>query len=156
MPRMATIAIPSSTIAAASGDYDLVELTPADDRPIEVVGYVLGITSELGDAQEEFLSLSWVSDNTTSGNGTAATPRPVDSRDSVGFTAETIATTPASAGTAVTLANMPLPARGGDLVWYPDRCGPRIDQGDTMLCLRLNVAVTDDLTLFGTVWVNEV
>jgi hypothetical protein len=153
---MATVTIPSGTIANASGDYDLVELVPATNRPIEIVGFVIAITSELGDAQEEFLAMSWVSDNTTSGNGSAATPRPVDSRDSVGFTAETVASTPASAGTPITIELFSVPSRGGDRVWYPDRCGPRIDAGDTALYLRLNVAVVDDLTLFGTVWVNEV
>lgn len=152
-----TVSFAATTIANASGDYDLFELVPADDIPIEVMGFSVFIYSELGDAQEEFLQCQWISDNTTTGNGTATTPRPVSSRMAAAtFTAETVATTPATSGTAIPIEPFALPSRGGDRVWYPDGLGPRVDQADTLLCMRLNVAVTDDLTMSGCVWVAQV
>lgn len=152
-----TVSFSATTIANASGDYDLFELTPVDDIPIEVVGYSISVYSELGDAQEEFLQCQWVSDNTTTGGGTAATPRPTNPRmTAAGFTAETVATAPATGGTTIMVEPLVIPSRGGDRVWYPEGCGPRVDQADTMLCLRLNVAVVDDLTMSGCVWVAQV
>lgn len=155
-----TVRFAATTIANASGDYDIYELTPVDDGPIQVIGYDITIYSELGDSQEEFLQMAWVTDNATSGNGTSSTPLPVNPRTAAAnvFTAETIATTPASTGTAVTPIYFGIPARGGTPgpIWYPDGCGPRVDQADVMLCMRLLVAVTDDVTMSGTIWVEVV
>lgn len=155
---IATVSFAFTTVAAASGDVDIWELVCVDDRPFELVGYDIGITSELGDAAEEFLQMSWVSGNTTSSNGSAATPAPVNPRESVGFTAEVLGTTIATTGTSVTRHVFALPARGGTggPIWYPDGCGPRIDQANTAMYLRLLAAVADDLTMGGTVWVREV
>lgn len=152
-----TVSFAPTSFTNANGDYDICELTPADDQPIEVIGWVIAVVSEIGDAQEEFLQVSWASDNATSGNGTSTTPRPTNSRfAAAGFTAETVGSTVASTGSAITIENFTIPARGGDRVWYPDGCGPRIDQGDTMLCMRLGTALTDDATVAGTIWVLQV
>lgn len=151
-----TVVFDQQTIAAASGDYDLFELVPADDRPIELVALILGQKSEVGDAQDEMLAYSFITDLTTSGNGTATTPKPLDSRDgAAGFTAETVGSTVATTGTAVVLHADTFNVRAG-LQWViPEIMRPKVDQGDTALYVRLTTAVADDLTLSGTAYIRE-
>jgi hypothetical protein len=55
MSRIYTVSY-NGTITNAGGDVDLVELLPADDKPVKLVGFVFGQTSELGDAAEENLA----------------------------------------------------------------------------------------------------
>jgi hypothetical protein len=151
-----TVTFREQSFTTANADYDFFELTPADDRPIVLIGLLLAVKSEVGDAQEEQISYGLVSDNATTGNGTSATPRPTDSRDAAaGFTAETVASTPASAGTAVELMNDTFNVRSGLQLWLPDEYRIKIDQADVMLCVRLWTALADDATISGTAWVLE-
>ena len=151
-----TVSFDQQTIAAASGDHDFFEVTPADDRPIEIVAIHLGNKSEVGDAQEEFVAWSIVRGNATTGNGTSATGRPLDERDATaGFTAETVSTTPATGGTPITLFAGTFNIRAGlDYVW-PETMRPRCDQSTTMICVRLLTAFADDAVFSGTLWVRE-
>jgi hypothetical protein len=151
-----TVSFDQQTVAAASGDYDLFELVPVDDRPIELVALFLGQKSEVGDAQDEMLAISIVTDNTTSSNGTAATPRPLDQRDgTAGFTAETMGSTIASAGTPITVHVDTFNVRAGYQLILPEFMRPKVDQGDTAMYIRFTTAAADDLTLSGTAYVRE-
>lgn len=151
-----TVSFDQQTIAAASGDYDLFELVPADDRPIELVALFLGNKSEVGDAQDEMLAISIVRGNTTSSNGTATTPQLLDPRDSsAGFTAETVGSTIATAGTSVALHVDTFNVRGGYQVIFPEMMRPKADQANTAMYVRLTTAAADDLTLSGTAYVRE-
>jgi hypothetical protein len=157
MPRMYTVAITQSTIANASGDYDLWELTPADDKPVEIVGMVLAVTSELGDTAEEILPVQIIRGFTASGSGgSAPTPAPIDGIDTAsGFTVETLNTTVATTGTSVTLFADAFNVRSGYQVWFPEGCGPRASQANTTLLVRSSATVTDDVTFSGTLFVRE-
>lgn len=151
-----TVVFTSQTIAQSSGDYDLFELVPADDRPIELVALFLGNKSEVGDAQDEMIDYSFITDYTTSSNGTATTPRPTDSRDgAAGFTAETVGATVATTGTPITLHSDTFNVRGGLQLILPEIIRPKVDQADTALYIRMTSAVADDLTLSGTAYVRE-
>lgn len=151
-----TVAFSEQTVAQSSGDYDLFELVPADDRPIELVALFLGNKSEVGDAQDEMLSINVLTDHTTSSNGTSTTPRPLDQRDgAAGFTAETLGATVATAGTALTLIADTFNVRGGYQLILPEFMRPKVDQADTAMYVRLTSAAADDLTLSGTAWVRE-
>jgi hypothetical protein len=151
-----TVSFDQQTIANASGDYDLFELVPADDRPIELVALFLGNKSEVGDAQDEMLAISIITDYTTSSNGTSTTPRPLDSRDgAAGFTAETVGATVATAGTPITVHVDTFNVRSGYQLILPEFMRPKVDQGDTALYVRITTAVADDLTLSGTAYVRE-
>jgi hypothetical protein len=155
MPRMYTVPIDNGSIAAASGDYDLWELDAATDKPIELVGVKIAVTSEIQEAQEEWIRIAIVRGNTTTGNGSTATPAPVSAIDTAaGFTAKIIGSTPASAGTAVNLDMIPIQVRAGDQILYPDGCS-FWTSGATLMSVRLLAAVTDDLTLSGNIWVRE-
>lgn len=151
-----TVVFVEQTIAAASGDYDLFELVPADDRPIELVALFLGNKSEVGDAQDEMLTIKVSTDFTVSSNGTATTPRPLDQRDgAAGFTAEVLGATVANTGTEIIPMVDSFNVRAG-LQWIlPEIMRPKVDQGDTAMYIRMQSAAADDLTLSGTAWVRE-
>jgi hypothetical protein len=151
-----TVSFDQQTIAAASGDYDLFEIVPADDKPVEIVALSLGNKSEVGDAQDEMLAYSIVRGNTTSSNGTATTPQLLDPSDpAASFTAETVGSTPATAGTSVTLLSDTFNVRAGLMLVLPAEMRPKVSQANTGMYVRLTTAVVDDLTLSGTLWVRE-
>lgn len=151
-----TVAFDQQTIASASGDYDLFELAPATQKPIAIMGWDLMVKSELGEAQEEQLAISIVRGNTTTGNGTSTTPRPLDDADAAAsFTAKTAGSTPATAGTAVTLYASGFNVRAGGVIMLPEIMRPICRNGSGFLCVRLTTAAADDLTLSGTLWVLE-
>ncbi len=141
--------------AAANGDYDFFELDAAADKPIEIVAIDIGNKSEVGDAQEEMVAYAIVRGNATTGNGTVATPRPLDLSDgAASFAARTVSSTPASAGTPVSLVVSTFNIRAGLPLVYPEVMRPKTSGAD-LLCVRLLTALADDATLSGTVWVRE-
>jgi hypothetical protein len=144
-------------LANASGDIDLWELTPADDKPIEIIGIALDVTSELTDAADEWGAISILRGHTTSGSG-GGTPTPVDiglSGTAAGFTVEDRNTTVASAGTALLCAAFGVSVRSGLREWLPDGCGFTAGQGNTTLIVRQTSTWADDVTGSGTLWVRE-
>lgn len=150
-----TVSADQQTIAAASGDYDFVELDAAAEKPVEIVAVDISNKSEVGDAQEEMVAYSIVRGNTTTGNGTATTPRPLDASDgAASFTAKTVSSTPASAGTAVNLVVGTFNIRAGLQYIFPEAMRPKT-QGADLLCVRLLTALADDATMSVTVWVRE-
>jgi hypothetical protein len=150
-----TVSFVEQAIATASGDYDLFELDAAAEKPVEIVAMTLANKSEVGDAQDEMLSITVGRGHTTSGNGTSTTPRPLDASDgAASFAAETVGATIASAGTNITLIADTFNVRAG-LNWvFPEVMRPRTS-GTELLVVRLNTATADDLTLSGTLWVRE-
>jgi hypothetical protein len=156
MPGMYTVSFTQQTLTNAGGDFDLFEVTPADDIPLEIVGLVLAVTSEVGDAAEEILPIQIIRGHATTGNGTSATPRPIDPKNAAAsFTAETMGSTIASAGTGVTVYADALNVRAGLQVWFPDGCGPRVTQADTTIVVRSSGTAADDATMSGTLFVRE-
>lgn len=150
----------TGTVTNAGGNVDLLEILPADDKPIKLRGWSIGQISEVGDTAEEGLSLSVIrmAATVTSGNGTGVTPVPVDSADSAaGFTAEcngaTVATT-SGASTVVGEHGWNERASPWDF-WYPDeRFCPKAKQGEGLF-VRQNTTVADDYTVCMTFWVEE-
>lgn len=151
-----TVAFVEASITAANTDYDLFELVPADDRPIELVAFNLGVTGEVGDTQDETLTVKISSDFTVSSNGSATTPRPCDSRDgAAGFSAETIGATVANTGTEIVLMADSFNVRAGGMWVFPEQMRFKVDQGDTALYIRMMSTVADTLLMSGTAWVRE-
>lgn len=157
MARMYTVEFEAQTVANASGDVDLFEFDAAAEKPIELVGLFLAVTSEVASnvGEDEFLRLRVIRGHTTSSNGTSTTARPIDPVDAVaGFAAEVLGATIASAGTAVNLHSDAFNIRTGYQFWWPEGCGPRTNGAD-LLVVRLMAAVADDLTMSGTAYVRE-
>lgn len=160
MGRIYSIAF-QGTVTAAGGDTDLLELLPADDKPVKLRGFSIAQISEVGDSAEEGLRISVLrlpATVTSGSGGSAVTPAPMDSANSAaGVAAEcnntTVATT---SSTAVTLAEYGWNVRASPFIeWYPDAdfC-PKVKQGEGLV-VRLQTTVADDLTACCTFWVEE-
>jgi hypothetical protein len=148
-------AIPFAAVAITAAQ-DLVELSPADDKPVELIGWHLGQTSDAGDAQDEQLQLTVIRGHTTSGSGgSSATPAPLNPGDAAAsFAAEINNTTIASSGTGVTVFASAWNVRAGSDVWLPEDVRPRATQGNTTLVVRMS-APADSITASGVFWVRE-
>lgn len=156
MGRMYTVHLAPTAITVAA---DLVELTPADDKPICIHGFRVYQTTDLGDAAEEIIGLAWVRGNATTGSGGNASVAvsPKNAIDTAaGCGAETANTTAASAGTAVTLYSTGWNVRAPlEVVFTPEQ---RIycSQAQTLLVLRMLAAPADSLTIGCSVDLEEV
>lgn len=150
-----TYAVTFSAVSVSAAQ-DLFEITPADDKPVTILGIELGQTSDSGDAQDEQLQISIIRGHTTSGSGgTAPTPAPMAPGDSAaGFTAEVNNTTVASTGSTVTLFTSAWNVRAGYTMWFPEACQPEATQGNTTIVVR-QTAPADAITMSGTLWVAE-
>lgn len=149
------------TVTNAGGDTDLLELLPADDKPVKLRGILLSQTSEVGDAAEEGLRISILrlpATVTSGSGGSAVTPAPMDSADSAaGVAAEcnntTVATTSSS---AVTLAELAWNVRNSPYeMWFPDdRFCPKAKQGEALV-VRQQTTAADDYSGCFTFWLEE-
>lgn len=151
----------SGTITAAGGDTDLLEILPADDKPVRLRGWSIGQTSEVKDAEEEGLRISVIrlpATVTGGSGGSAPTPQKVDSADAAaGFAAEVNNTTVATtSGTAETVAEMAWINRNTPWeFWYPDeRFCPKVKQGEALV-VRLQTTLADDMSTALTFWIEE-
>lgn len=164
MGRVYTVTAENTTLANASGDIDIFEITPADDKPIRILGFEIDNVSteanDRGDTGEEFLRLAIIRGHTGSGSGTGATPVPIDPGDTAAsFTAETNGATIASGGTTTTVwaggmnVRIPGPIFFGDAS-NPLMC-PKATQANTTIVLRMLSTVADDIAVSATLWVLE-
>lgn len=154
--QLRTYSVSFSGVAVTAAQ-DFFEISPTDDKPLEITGIFIAQYSDAGDAADELLPWSIVRGHTTSGSGgAAATPRPVRrSTGTVGFAAETNNTTIASAGTGVTIHSDAFNVRAGIGLWFPEGHEPDCGQGDTTIVVRLLGAPADSLTMSGTVYIRE-
>lgn len=141
---------------AVSAAQDLFEITPADDKPVEIIGIELGQSSDSGDAQDEQLQISIIRGHTTGGSGgSAPTPTPMSPNSAAaGFAAEVNNTTIASAGTTTTLQTGCWNVRAGYINWFPEDARPAANQGNTTIVIR-TTAPADAVTMSGTLYVRE-
>ena len=142
---------------AITASQDLFELTPADDKPIGLLGIMLGNSTDFGDAQDENLRWSVIRGFTTSGSGgTAPTPNPVGRTDTAaGFAAEVNNTTKATTGTTKILHADAFNVRAGLAMFWTPETTPQASQADTTLLVRLEAAPADSITFDGTLYVAE-
>lgn len=160
MGRIYTVSY-QGTLTNTGGDSDLLEILPADDKPVKLRGMKLGQTTELGDAAEESLRISIMrlpATVTSGSGGSAPTPAPMDSADSAaGFAAEcnntTIATT---SGSAITLEEFAWNIRNSPFeTWWPDeRFAPKAKQGEALI-VRSQSTPADDISITITFYLEE-
>ena len=149
------------TVFNASGDSDLLEITPADDKPVKLRGMLLSQISEVGDSAEEGLRISVIrlAATVTGGSGgSTITPLAMDSADAAaGCTTKcnnmTIATTTGSTGVLEEIGwnerNSPYEH------WFPDdRFAPKCKQGEATI-VRMQTTPADDFTGCFTFWIEE-
>ena len=147
--RVYTVVITATASPAAI--FDLCELTPADDVPIQLISVDLGQGTDLSDANEEELAVTVVRGHTTSGSGGAsATPVPSDHRDAAAVTTAEIMNTTIASVAGTIMRNKPWYIRG-PFLWVPvPEERPRADQGNTTLVIRCS-APGDAVTVHGEV-----
>lgn len=144
--------------SAQTAIVDWWELTPADDKVLEVIGLELAQNSDFKDEQDEVIIYKVSRGWTTSGSGgSSPTPIPQDENDTAaGFTAEVNNTTVAKEGTEkiIHVGGFNVRAGTGPL-WLPEGCGWKCSQAQTRLTIRPVKAPADSLTFSGTVYVRE-
>jgi hypothetical protein len=160
MSRIYTVPY-QGTITNAGGDSDLLEILPADDKPIKLRGFLLSQSSEIGDAQEEGLRISVIrmSATVTSGSGgSSVTPVPMDSADAAAGAAcecnnTTVATT---SGTSTVVAELAWNERNSPYEWWaPDpQFAPKAKQGEGLF-VRMQTTPADDFSGCFTFWIEE-
>ncbi|MFI6496891.1 hypothetical protein [Nonomuraea typhae] len=149
MPRPYTAPINIST--AFTAQVDIFEILAAAGKPFELGGFELGQTSEIGDAQEEQLTLvlKLATGSVTSGSGGGtSTFRPINPNDtSPGATIETGNTTKLAtgSGTVVELARIPWNVRGSAL-YVPVPEYRHVVPADGRLVLELATTPTDSIS----------
>lgn len=161
MGRIYTVPL-AFTYTAAGGDFDLCYIAPADDKPCKLRGFIVGQTSEVGDAQEEGVRITVARITgtiTASSGGSAVTPVPVDSADAAaGFTARagdsTVATQ--TGGAVTSLWEYGWNERVTPFeIWYPEeRMCPKAKQGEALV-IRAQTTLADDMSATITAVVEE-
>jgi hypothetical protein len=157
-----TVCTGAITVTAAGGNTDLIEINPADDKPVQLCGFTISQISEVGDTAEEGIQLSVMilPATFTSGSG-GGTPTPRNPQRTpgatVGFTAEsnnaTVATT---TGTAEIADNFGWNNRMSPFThWYPDeKFMPKARQGEGLI-IRMDTTLADDATFVVTAYTEE-
>lgn len=151
--RMYSVTI--SGVASPAAAFDFVEVSPAANKPVRLRRVIIAQTSE-PTTEEEQLALTVVRGHTTSGSGGDTTPdggkmSPGDANAS--YTAETMNTTIASAGTGVNLVEDAWNTRAGrDLALAPEEA-PCCINGE-LLVVR-SAAPADAVTIRATFWFEE-
>lgn len=150
----------TGTITAAGGDTDLIALTPADDKPIRLIGWILGQSSEVGDAAEENLRLTMrhmtATVTVTGGTGVTPVPNRPGTDAAAGFTATANSTTVATtSGTSTIMEEMGWNERNTPWErWIPEEMRPVAMQGEYII-LRMESTLADDMTGEFTFLVEE-
>lgn len=159
MSRVYSVAY-SGTYTAAGTDTDLLEIQPADDKPVRLLGFSLGQTSEVGDSAEEGVRISVIrlpATFTSGSGGSTPTPAPIDGVDAAaGATTKTNNTTVATtSGTAVTLVELGWNERNTPYeFWFPPRCEPVVRQTEGLV-VRAQTTIADDMSIACTFWFEE-
>lgn len=145
---------------AQTAQIDLFEIAASANKGLRIHEIYIAQSTEVGDAQEEMLTLALkrASGTYTSGSGgSAPTPVPIDPDDAAaGFTAEVNNTTKASAGTGTITTerlfawNVRMPLQ---LIFTPET-RPKVKGGEAKV-LELTTAPADSITLGGYVLVEE-
>ena len=161
MPRIYRVPY-TGTITNAGGDTDLVVLQPADDKPIKLIGWIIGQSSEVGDAAEENLRMTMrhMTATVTVTGGTSVTPvanRP-GTADVVaaGFTATCNCTTvTTTSGTSTIMEELGWNERSSPWErWIPEELRPVAIQGEALI-IRVESTLLDDMTIELTFFVEE-
>lgn len=143
---------------AATVQQDLFELVAHASKQCVLLGISISQTTEVGDAQEEELSILVKSGQTTSGSGgTSATPVALDtsSTQAAGFTAEVNNTTKASVGTISTHYSYNWNVRMPFDIILPDTMQLIFGAGKRVT-IELASTPADSITLSGFVVVQEI
>jgi hypothetical protein len=147
-PRIYTA---SFSAVATTTATDLFELTCAADRPIDIIGWTIFQTTDLGDAAEEVLSLTVERGVTAGTGGTASTEVDYGGRgeSTADTTVNHMVTTAHTGGTVMFRKgwNIRIPEE----FWLPERLYGYADAGTDPVTLTMT-APADSITMSGTIF----
>lgn len=156
MGRMYSIQFENVSVTNAGGDNDLFEIIPGDDAPVKIHWVNITQTGTTTNAQLR-ISIIWLPATVTGGNGTAVTPQPLQTWNTVAAVAacERVGTTIATTtGTASTLFSAGMSVlTGWNFLPTPD-CRPEGKQGGAFV-VRLQAPPGADLNMSGFVVFEE-
>lgn len=143
----------TGTITNAGGDADLVVIQPASNKSCALVGWILGQSSEVGDAAEENVRITvrHMTATLTVTGGTSVTPvanRPgTGDVAAAGFTASANHTTvTTTSGTSVIMEELGWNIRNSPWErWIPEEHRPLAINGEGLM-VRLESTLADDIT----------
>jgi hypothetical protein len=152
-----------ATVTAAGGDTTIWEIDPAADKAVTLLGVSFNVTSEIAEAQEEWLRLKiirYIGGTFTSANGSAVTPRPQDELNTVAMAAAVEAngtTIASSTGTTHNLEAFGFNVRAGyGPVFYPPEFRHRVyGIANSAMVINMLNTLADDITLTSTLWLEE-
>jgi len=146
----------SFTGVAVTAQQDFFEIVAAAGKNVELVGLFLSQSTEVGDVQEEGLSVMIKSGATTSGSGgSAPTPIPLTVTDAAaGFTAEANNTTKATVGTIVTHHADNWNVRMPFILLFPEDMRVQLT-GSRRMTVELGTTPADSITMSGTMYLRE-
>ncbi len=145
------------TLTNAGTDHNLFEIQPATNRPVAIVSIELANRgADVADAEEEMVDCDIIRGNTTGGNGTATTPRPVNPNGgAAAATCETLGTAPSSAGSPVSLYPFAWNVRTGwDKIWTPGT-ELQASAAQTIIAVHMLGTVSDDVDVSGVLTFEE-
>lgn len=153
----------TGTYTNAGGDVDLLNIAPADDKPCKLVGWSLGQSSEVKDAEEEGIRLTirritgTITDGTGGSSVTMTNVKLKRGNGDAAFTARINDTgvTTQTGGTDVILEEHSWINRNTPWVHFiPEEMRPDAIQGERLI-VRGQSTIADDMTVNLTFWVEE-
>jgi hypothetical protein len=146
----------SFAAVAATAPQDFFEYVTASSRPITILGWEIGQSTEAGDAADEQLRLELITGHTTSGSGgSTPTPYALDGSAVAALgTTEANNTTIASGGTTVVRYPAAFNVRAGHIYW-PIPEARIVIPVSTRVVLRLNSTPADSITFSGVIHFDE-
>jgi len=151
----------TGTLTSAGGNTTVLEVRPAAEHPLKLAGFRIGVTSELGDAADEnlLLAVRHFAATLTGSDGTAVTPvkTNVTKDPAASFAAEcngpTVATT-SGANTVVEYLVVNVRANPTEFWWAEEKVQQKYYNAETLI-IQLETAVTDDVTIAITAFIEE-
>ncbi len=151
-----------ATVTAAGGDTTLWEID-AGTEPVTLLGLSFNATSEIAEAQEEWVRckiIRYFGGTFTTSNGTAVTARADDETQTVAFGGAIEAngaTIASSSGTTHNLEAFGFNVRQGyGPIFYPPEYRHRISGvAQSALVINMLNTLADDITLVSTLWLEE-
>ena len=151
----------TGTITAAGGDTDLLSIQPAANKPCRLVGWIIGQSSEFGDAQEEDVRITvrhMTATVSIGSGGSAVTPVPLRPGTDLAaaFTARcndtTVSTT---SGTSTICEELAWNERNTPWErWVPEEMRLKAAQNEVLI-VRMESTLADDMTGELTFFVEE-
>jgi hypothetical protein len=144
---------------AITAQQDLFGIAPAANKPVIIHELVLVQTTEVAEAQEEWLSIRFVRGFATVGSGGSAhTPFPLNVSDSASASTVRINDTTKAvvgAGTTEILRSDAFQVRSGFYYLPTPETRPIVTATGTRMTIQLNTTPADSITMSGTLIYEE-